>query len=298
MSLAKLINGFHQALLDRDALFLATISKEYEIPIDELQKIVYDVIDDPKNNKKSFKPQARQPKRKGGKEKKPDRQKSGYHLFCKSIKKEVERLLINDPEERLFKDRNGELVEIDDSTFEKGLPTFTHTTKKCAAMWWLLTDEERTDWKLKAQVAGKLEVLGVKSETVKNSGDEDHPSLEDFQTALEKALKKEKNHYTATVASENSDEEEKDNDEDNDEEEESEKEDDDEEEGEEESEKEKAPKKAPAKTKAPVKAAVSKTPPPKKAAPPKKGEGRVKNTPAPKPAPKTANKTKGGKKGK
>ena len=152
MSIVKYLNGLSQALSNRDELILTAISEKYDIPLEDLQKLSFEITEDPKNNKKSIKPQARQPKRKVGKEKK-EREKSGYHSFCKEIRPEAQKLLKTSEDARKFKNRKGESIYIDPATFENGVPSFANTTQKCASMWWELTQEERNGWMLKAKTA-------------------------------------------------------------------------------------------------------------------------------------------------
>ena len=175
MSIVKYLNGLSQALSNRDELILTAISEKYDIPLEDLQKLSFEITEDPKNNKKSIKPQARQPKRKVGKEKK-EREKSGYHSFCKEIRPEAQKLLKTSEDARKFKNRKGESIYIDPATFENGVPSFANTTQKCASMWWELTQEERNGWMLKAKTA----VVEEEEEAqVEEEDNEDAPEEED-----------------------------------------------------------------------------------------------------------------------
>ena len=71
---------------------------------------------------------------------------SGYARFLRVARLEAENLLIDSEESRTFKDRKGDVIYIDPTTFENGVPSFANTTQKCASMWWELAPAERHEW--------------------------------------------------------------------------------------------------------------------------------------------------------
>ena len=148
MSLGKIINGTHKALQDRDDAIFKCIAEQYKLDVNSVRNTVYKELDNAKI--KAMKPQARQPKRDNGVDKKT-REKSGYHLYCGEIRKEAQRLLSEVPAERTFLDINKKTVVLEEESFKNGAPKFAHITKKCASMWWGLSEEERGSWIEKAK---------------------------------------------------------------------------------------------------------------------------------------------------
>jgi len=155
MSLEKNVNGIHQYFLNRDETMFNAIASEFNLEINAVRAAAYSAEDNCKP--KPIKPQARKPKRETTGEKAKTRKKSGFHLFSQTIRSEAKELLINNPKERKIKNKNGNIEELvfeSKNIDENGVvnPGFSHIHKKCTAMWWALSDEERGEWVNKAKL--------------------------------------------------------------------------------------------------------------------------------------------------
>ncbi len=149
MSLTKYINGIHAYIRSRDDIHFEAIAAKFDIEVADIRKAAYDAEDSIKKPK-PIKVQTRQPKNNTNKDgTKAERKKSGYWYFSKETRPEAVELLINNPKERKFTQRDGKVVDIKVSDFKNDKPTFTHVNQKCAHMWWSLSDEERAEWEVK-----------------------------------------------------------------------------------------------------------------------------------------------------
>ena len=155
MSLEKNVNGLHQYFLNRDEMMFNAIASEFKLDVNAVRTAAYSAEDNCKP--KPIKPQARKPKRETNGEKAKTRKKSGFHLFSQTIRSEAKDLLINNPKERKIKNKNGDVEELvfeSKNIDENGtvIPGFSHIHKKCTAMWWALSEEERGEWVNKAKL--------------------------------------------------------------------------------------------------------------------------------------------------
>lgn len=184
MSLEKNLNGFHQFILNRDELLFNAIAVEFKLDAKAVRAAAYTAEDNCKP--KPIKPQARRPKKEATGEKQK-RKISGFLTFTKSKREEAKTLLINNPKERKIRNKKGEIEEL---VFEAkhvvdGVikPDFTHVNKKCTAMWWALSDEEREQWVEKA----KTETLKAAAETETTETTENSETAEDTEESEKKA---------------------------------------------------------------------------------------------------------------
>lgn len=147
--LEQTLNGLLGYIYTRDAIFFEAISEKYGLNIEEVKEVAYSVEDNSQKKGKTFKLQARQPKRKS-KDDNKQRKKSGYHIYCAEIRPSVKDLLANDADERKFNDKDGTeyVIELN----EKGEASFIDINKKCTTMWWRLSEKERSTYKNKADL--------------------------------------------------------------------------------------------------------------------------------------------------
>lgn len=174
MSLEKNINGLHQYFLNRDETMFNAIAAEFKLDVASVRSVAYAAEDNCKL--KPIKPQARKPKKENNGEKSKTRKKSGFHLFSQSVRADAKELLIKNPKERKIKKKNGQVEELvfEAKNFDENgnvVPGFSHIHKKCTAMWWALSDEEREDWVEKAK-NWKPEIVSEANESVETEGDE------------------------------------------------------------------------------------------------------------------------------
>src|SRR5690242_12081361 len=141
MSLDKMMYGCHNALMMRDDYIFSLIAEKYKLNKDELSEYVLSALDSDKKIK-SIKLLPRTPKVKGNK-KKTKRNQTGYQVFQKESRERAKELLIKDAKERVFSDKNGNKIVVDEKEFSKGAPTFGQVGQKVSGMWWALTPEER-----------------------------------------------------------------------------------------------------------------------------------------------------------
>jgi len=144
--LNKIFNGTQGAINDVLAVMFKAIADKYELDPEEVQKVALEAADDIKTKDIKMKPVAKAP-RKGG-IKPPKKKITGYQLYCKNIRPEAKQLLIDDEDERTWKDTKG--VDIEVIIGESGVPDFKHINQKCADMWWKLPEDERKEWREKA----------------------------------------------------------------------------------------------------------------------------------------------------
>jgi hypothetical protein len=170
MSLEKNVNGLHQFILNRDEFLFDAIAIEFKLDVAAVRAAAYSAEDNWKP--KPIKPQARKPKKEASGAKPAPRKKSGFLAFTKSKREEAKTLLINNPKERKIKLKNGDIEEIifqGKNVGEDGVvkPGFTEVNKKCTAMWWALSDEERAQWVERARNVEPE--ISVETELTENS---------------------------------------------------------------------------------------------------------------------------------
>ncbi len=174
MSLVKIMNGCHAALLDRDDYICSIIAAKYNLDKAELSAAVREALDDDKATNKivKMKMRARLPKPKGSGQTK---KLSAYQVFYNSNKGEILLKLKNNPKEREFKNKEGVAVKILESDFlANGNPKFEHIGKKCAAEWAVLSESEKEEYKAKALI--KQKELESKTEVSKTEASESETS--------------------------------------------------------------------------------------------------------------------------
>ena len=184
MSLDKNINGLHQYILNRDEMMFNTIATEFKLEVSAVRAAAYAAEDNCKP--KPIKPQARKPKREITGEKAKTRKKSGFHLFSQTIRSDAKELLINNPKERKIKNKNGDVEELvfeSKNIDENGVvnPGFSHIHKKCTAMWWALSDEERGEWVNKAKLWTAEPAVETAESTETTTQTENESSVEESE---------------------------------------------------------------------------------------------------------------------
>lgn len=188
-SLTNHVNGIHAYIRQRDDVHFEAIASKFELDVADVRKAAYDAEDSIKKPK-PIKAQKRQPKSNMNKDgTKPQRKKSGYWFFCKETRAEAVDLLMNNPKERKFKTKDGKVIDVKVSDFEKsGKPSFTHINQKCSSMWWSLSAQERAEWESKVAEYSENERLNPeeskptkkgKSKATKNNDDEEEEDEED-----------------------------------------------------------------------------------------------------------------------
>lgn len=153
MDLNQLANGFVAALYDRDRVMFNALAAKFGLPYEAIRFTAHEACD--KQKVKAFKPQKRRAKRTCGEDKKK-RVQSAYQLFAKQFRPIAKQLLMENESERVFFNKNGQQVVIDDFK-PNGEPKFGALVKKVAAMWSALSDEDKLPYF--QQVANQHEEL-------------------------------------------------------------------------------------------------------------------------------------------
>lgn len=145
----KAFNGFQISLMEIQTLMFDAIAKHYDLDADEVAKIAYESTEKITTKDLKFKLQSRQPKNGAKREK---RGKSGYQLYCASIREDVKKMLVDVKDERTFKNTKGETITLDKDTFDKETgPKFNHINQKSASMWAGLSEADREIWRDEAK---------------------------------------------------------------------------------------------------------------------------------------------------
>jgi hypothetical protein len=153
-------NGIYNWLIKRDEQLIEKISKKLSLDPALVEK---EFITSGKSIKnKNIKLQAR--KVKNGKKRK-DRAKSGYGLYCSEHRHIASKKLAENENERKFKNKKGDDIEINSEEFIKGVPKFEHVTKKLASMWWSEDLNTREMWDKRAKNLDIKEEPKVKVDT-------------------------------------------------------------------------------------------------------------------------------------
>jgi len=147
MEIMDILNGVASALQNRESLIAENIAKEFDLDLDAVNKVIRSTCE---SHKITMKPQKRQP-RKVGMETKP-KKTSGYTVFFDENCVEAKRLLMEDEDERTFKNSRGGSTTIDPNTFLKktGEPKLTQIAQKVASMWALVSAEDKKEYNERA----------------------------------------------------------------------------------------------------------------------------------------------------
>lgn len=184
MALNQLVNGFAAALYDRDELMFAAIAEKFDLNLEDIRSVAHEACD--KQKPKSIKPQKRQAKRTGAGGKKP-RAPSAYQCFVNKHRDEAKRLLMEDEDERIFQNKEGNEVVVDAADFKvNNEPKFGQITQKVAAMWHALSEEEKVPYIEEAKNAKVTHAAASDEEKVKVvSGDGDVSASDDGDESFE-----------------------------------------------------------------------------------------------------------------
>lgn len=181
--LPEIFNGLLKTIYDDIELITETIAARYNLPKDEVKELAFVTLNEQKI--KTIKLQKRAPKQAGKAPSKP-RKRSGYMQFSKDKRKEIEALLISNPETRTFESK-GEKITLEFG--EKG-PTFVQITKKLGALWAEVSEEEKHRYEIRAKEQLELELKEKEAGRADSSASE-MSSHDDDSTASKSETKSE-----------------------------------------------------------------------------------------------------------